>query len=172
MTKIKYVEQPRTQVGFQKEGLGKAHLHLALHVPGGRWSSTTYTKTEIKSHSMKSVFKSFHIQHMKMSQGYKWLYTIDIFHILRISKRKKHSSPLSYTDIVPWHTSFLHSRFIFKSITLRARARSSALKVKVQTIAHAQYPLSVCKHLLTVVVAQSLANAWQNDQMMTVTEHT
>ena len=49
----------------------QAHLHLALYVRGGRWSSTTYTKTEIKSHSMKSDFKSFHIQHMRMSQGYK-----------------------------------------------------------------------------------------------------
>ena len=118
----------------------QAHLHLALYVRG-RWSSTTYTKTEMKSHS--SDFKSFIYSTSENVTGLQvTVYFSDVFTaFLRTSKRKKHCSPLSYTDGVPWHISFLHSRFIFKSITLRTRTRSSALKVKVQTIAHAQYPL-------------------------------
>ena len=56
-----------------------------------------------------SVFKSFHIQHTKM-------YYSDIFTAFLPTRKRENSSPLSYTDGVPWHTSFLHSHFIFKRV--------------------------------------------------------
>ena len=102
-------------------------------------SSTTYTKTEMKSHS--SDFKSFIYSISKNVTGLQvTLYFSDVFTaFLRTSKRKNtaHRCP-TQTEFRGTSPSFTRASFSKVSHFERERAQ---LKVKVQTIAHAQYPL-------------------------------
>ena len=101
-------------------------------------SSTTYTKTEMKSHS--SDFKSFIYSTSKNVTGLQvTVYFSDVFTaFLRTSKRKNtaHRCPIQ-TEFRGTSPSFTRASFSKVSHFERERA----LKVKVQTIAHAQYPL-------------------------------
>ena len=132
-------------------------------------SPAAHTKTEIKSHTMRSVFKSFHTQNvtgLQVTVHYSDIFTA----FLRTSKRK------TLLTVVPYRQSSM--AHLLPSLTLHFQkyhtSSASALKVKVQTIAHAQYQYymidqlwSVCMHLLTVVVTQNFRFSPEFSQCMT-----
>ena len=102
-------------------------------------SSTTYTKTEMKSHS--SDFKSFIYSTSNVTGLQVTVYFSDVFTaFLRTSKRKNtaHRCPIQ-TEFRGTSPSF--TRASFSKVSHFERERAQARSVKLQTIAHAQYPL-------------------------------
>ena len=97
----------------------QAHLHLALYVRLEERDDikTPALRAGIKNHTHKNIFTAFlHASKIKFTA-------------------KKHCSPFSsdsYTGRIalPLSTSFLQSRFIFKSITLRVSSARSRSKFK------------------------------------------
>ena len=102
-------------------------------------SSTTYTKTEMKSHS--SDFKSTsNVTGLQVT-----VYFSDVFTaFLRTSKRKNtaHRCPIQ-TEFRGTSPSF--TRASFSKVSHFERERAQARSVKLQTIAHAQYPLMLVR---------------------------
>ena len=128
---------------------------------------------------MKSVFKSFHIRHMRICHRATsdciatiLTYLPPIYVQARIILREILLTVVLYrwSCVVHLPSLVLHFQKYHTSST-------STLKVKVQTIAHAQHALkhvggadllgSVCMHLLTVAVSQNLWFSPEFSQCMT-----
>ena len=117
----------------------QAHLHLALYVRGGRLSSTTYTETEMKSHS--SDFKSFIYTISENVTGlHVTVYFSDVFTaFLRTSKRKNtaHRCPIQteFRGTSPSFTRALFSKVShFERECAQARLKSKFKQLRMRSI--------------------------------------